>query len=405
MNARPNTDEAAARKPLPPIFLDGYRLRFTQAACVALSALSVGLFFASIFPAYEQLSTVCEGDAGCVYPRLFPEDAKALEGLGGSEFYAVYHITLALALVLGFWVMGAILFWKSSRQLMALYASIALVTYGTVQADTIHWLADAHPRLDLLSDLVYFVGPATFFVLFCIFPDGRLKPRWTRWVAVALITYWLLGSFFPDSSPLSPRSWPLVIDASLFLCLIGSLVVAQIYHYRRVSGPDKKQQTKWVVWGFTVYIVILVVVLVISWIFSLTRPGIPQVFHDLVSATVIILSTLLIPLSIGVAILRRRDADSLWNIDLVIKRSLVIGPLATILTIVFELANQLLLPFIFQFIPALDDSASINTVASVVIVVALFKPLHARLEAGVKRLVDRLPGERQQSRRLGRRRA
>jgi hypothetical protein len=405
MNARPNTDEAAARKPLPPIFLDGYRLRFTQAACVALSALSVGLFFASIFPAYEQLSTVCEGDAGCVYPRLFPEDAKALEGLGGSEFYAVYHITLALALVLGFWVMGAILFWKSSRQLMALYASIALVTYGTVQADTIHWLADAHPRLDLLSDLVYFVGPATFFVLFCIFPDGRLKPRWTRWVAVALITYWLLGSFFPDSSPLSPRSWPLVIDASLFLCLIGSLVVAQIYRYRRVSGPDKKQQTKWVVWGFTVYIVILVVVLVISWIFSLTRPGIPQVFHDLVSATVIILSTLLIPLSIGVAILRRRDADSLWNIDLVIKRSLVIGPLATILTIVFELANQLLLPFIFQFIPALDDSASINTVASVVIVVALFKPLHARLEAGVKRLVDRLPGERQQSRRLGRRRA
>jgi hypothetical protein len=405
MNARPNTDEAAARKPLPPIFLDGYRLRFTQAACVALSALSVGLFFASIFPAYEQLSTVCEGDAGCVYPRLFPEDAKALEGLGGSEFYAVYHITLALALVLGFWVMGAILFWKSSRQLMALYASIALVTYGTVQADTIHWLADAHPRLDLLSDLVYFVGPATFFVLFCIFPDGRLKPRWTRWVAVALITYWLLGSFFPDSSPLSPRSWPLVIDASLFLCLIGSLVVAQIYRYRRVSGPDKKQQTKWVVWGFTVYIVILVVVLVISWIFSLTRPGIPQVFHDLVSATVIILSTLLIPLSIGVAILRRRDADNLWNIDLVIKRSLVIGPLATILTIVFELANQLLLPFIFQFIPALDDSASINTVASVVIVVALFKPLHARLEAGVKRLVDRLPGERQQSRRLGRRRA
>jgi hypothetical protein len=405
MNARPNTDEAAARKPLPPIFLDGYRLRFTQAACVALSALSVGLFFASIFPAYEQLSTVCEGDAGCVYPRLFPEDAKALEGLGGSEFYAVYHITLALALVLGFWVMGAILFWKSSRQLMALYASIALVTYGTVQADTIHWLADAHPRLDLLSDLVYFVGPATFFVLFCIFPDGRLKPRWTRWVAVALITYWLLGSFFPDSSPLSPRSWPLVIDASLFLCLIGSLVVAQIYRYRRVSGPDEKQQTKWVVWGFTVYIVILVVVLVISWIFSLTRPGIPQVFHDLVSATVIILSTLLIPLSIDVAILRRRDADSLWNIDLVIKRSLVIGPLATILTIVFELANQLLLPFIFQFIPALDDSASINTVASVVIVVALFKPLHARLEAGVKRLVDRLPGERQQSRRLGRRRA
>jgi len=185
------------------------------------------------------------------------------------------------------------------------------------------------------------------------------------------------------------------------LGLIGSLVVAQIYRYRRVSGPEEKQQTKWVVFGFTVYIVILVVVLVIGWIFSLTRPGIPQVFHDLISATVIVLSTLLIPLSIGVAILRYR----LWDIDLIIRRSLVIGPLLTILTVVFELANLLLLPFIFRFIPGIDDSSSIKTVLSVVIVVALFRPLHARLDAGVNRLVDWLLGWRQQSRRLARRRA
>ena len=113
-----------------------------------------------------------------------------------------------------------------------------------------------------------------------------------------------------------------------------------------------------------------------------------QVFYDLVRSTVVVLSTLLIPLSIGVAILHYH----LWDMNLIIKRSLVIGPLATILTVVFELASQLLLPFIFQFVPALDDSPSINTVVSVVIVVALFKPLHARLEAGVNRLVDRLFG-------------
>jgi hypothetical protein len=82
----------------------------------------------------------------------------------------------------------------------------------------------------------------------------------------------------------------------------------------------------------------------------------------------------------------------LWDIDLIIRRSLVIGPLATILTVVFELANQLLLPFLFRFIPGLGDSSSINTVASVVIVVVLFKPLHARLNAAVNRLVDRLVG-------------
>jgi hypothetical protein len=393
MNPRPTTDEAAGHEPLPPIVLDSNWLRFAQAVCVALTALTVGLFFASIPASYEQLSTVCEGNAGCVYPRLFPEDANALEGLGGSGFYAVYNLVLALVLALGFWVIGAILFWKSSGQLMALYASITLVTFGTVQADTIHWLADSHPRLDLLVDLVYFVGPASFFVLFCMFPDGRLKPRWTRWVAVASIIYWLLGSFFPDDSPISPRSWPLVIDASLFLGLIGSLVVAQIYRYRQVSGSEEQQQTKWVVWGFTVYIVILVVVLLSGWIFSLTQPGIPPVFYDLVSAPVIILSTLLIPLSIGFAVQRHH----LWKIDRIIELSLVYTLLAGVLAIVFELANLLLLPFIFQFIPALDGSPSIKTAVSVVIVFAVLKPSHAWIKKGVGKLlgVQRVDGQRE----------
>jgi hypothetical protein len=389
MNPRPTTDEAAGREPLPPTVLHGHRLFFARAACVALTALTVGLFVASLPAAHEQLRTVCEGHAGCVYPRLFPEDAKALEGSGLSVgFYVAYHVALALALALGFWVIGAILFWKGSGHRVALFASAALVTCGTVYADTLHWLADAYPRLDLPVDLVYFVGGASFFVLFCVFPDGRFVPRWTRWAAVVWITYWLLRSFFPPDSPVNPGTWPLVIEASLFLGLIGSLVGAQIYRYRRVSEPVERQQTKWVVFSFTVWIVMVVVVLLIDRIFALTQPGIPLVFYDLVSPAVIVPFQLLIPMSIGFAILRYR----LWDIDLIIRRSLVIGPLATILTVVFELANQLLLPFLFRFIPGMEDSSTINTVASVVIVVVLVKPLHARLNAGVNRLVDRLVG-------------
>jgi hypothetical protein len=198
-----------------------------------------------------------------------------------------------------------------------------------------------------------------------------------------------------------------VIDASLFLGLIGSLVVAQIYRYRRVSGPVERQQTKWVVFGFTAWIVIFVVVqFLIGGIFALTQLGMPQVFYDLVKATVIVFSTLLIPLSIGVAILRRRDADSLWDIDLIIKLSLVYSLLSAVLTIVFELANQLLLPFILQFIPALDDFPAIKTGISVVIAVAVLKPSHTLIKKGVSKVLDDwLVGGRQQHRRLARRRA
>src|SRR5215217_4199663 len=158
MNSRPTTDEPTGRESRPPTTLHGHRLFFAQAACVALTALAVGLFFASIPAAYEQLRSVCEGDAACVYPRLFPEDAKDLEGWGGSGFYAAYHVALALALALGFWVIGAILFWKSSGHRVALFASVALVTFGTMQADTLHWLADAYPMWSLPIALVHFVA-------------------------------------------------------------------------------------------------------------------------------------------------------------------------------------------------------------------------------------------------------
>src|SRR3712207_1379893 len=118
-----------------------------------------------------------------------------------------------------------------------------------MQADTLYWLAEAHPLWGLPVEVVNFVGEAAFFVLFCVFPDGRFVPRWTRWAAVVWIFYQLLAAFLPDS-PISPRNWPLVIDASLLLGLIGSLVVAQIYRYRRVSTQVQRQQTKWVVFGF-----------------------------------------------------------------------------------------------------------------------------------------------------------
>jgi hypothetical protein len=375
MNPPPATTEGAGRKSSPrtTVVLHGRRLFVARASWVALAALTVGLFVWSVPVAYD----------------AYEQDAKALEGLGVSvSSYAAYNVALGIVFTLGFWAIGAILFWKSSNHRVALYASAALVTFGTAQADTLHRLPDAYPGLDLPVALVYLVGEVSFFVFFCVFPDGRFVPRWTRWAAAAWITYWLLDTFFPDSSPFSPGNWPLVISAPFFLGLIGSLVVAQIYRYRRVSGPDERQQTKWVVFGLTATIVLFFGAIFIGLLFDLTRSGIPQDLYELVRDTVVLLSALLIPMSIGVAILRYR----LWDIDLIIRRSLVIGPLVTMLTVVFELANQLLLPFIFQLIPALADSSSIKTVASVVIVVVLFKPLHAWIEKGVNRLVDWLVG-------------
>jgi hypothetical protein len=388
MNPRPVATKLAGREPPAPptVLLRGSRLFAARAAWVVVAALTVGLFAASVPVAYERLSTVCEG-RNCFFPRLSSEGAKALEGLGVStDFYAAYNLALYFVFALGFWAIGALLFWKRSDDLLVLCASIALVTFGTMQAGTLDVLAEAYPRWGLPVAYVFFVGNVSFFLLFCVFPDGRFVPRWTRWAAVAWTIYWLLDLFFPDS-PVSPRKLPLVIDISLFLGLIGSLVVAQVYRYRRASTQEQRQQTKWVVFGFGASMAAFVAVLVLVWIFTLTQLGIPQILYDLLGETVIFLFALLIPLSIGFAIRRYR----LWDIDLIINRSIVYGTLTTVLAAVFAITDTLL-PILVQSVLGVEDSSLGTTVVSAVVIAVLFKPLRSRIEAGVKRLSDRLAG-------------
>ena len=386
MNARRATTREAGREPPQTTVLRGRKLLLARGAWIVVAALTLGLFVASIPFTYQRFLPACE-NSGCDIAQLSPEGKNALEeGLGLSMgHYAAYTVFLAIVLALGYWIIGGILFWKRSDYLLVLFASIMLVTFGTIQADTFYWLVEAYPVWDLPVALVNFVAEASFFVLFCTFPDGRFVPRWTRWAAAVWIAYWLLVTFFPDS-PLSPRSWPALIDESLFLGLLGILVLAQIYRYRRHSDRTARQQTKWVVWGFTAALAGFMAVELIGWIFALSRPGIPELFYKSVGNAVITLCALLIPLSIGVAILYHR----LWDIDLIIRRSLVYGSLSLVLTALFAITDTLL-QSLFFFITGAEQSL-VPTFGSVIVIAVGFQPLRNRIQGGVDRLFDRLVG-------------
>jgi hypothetical protein len=385
MNPRRAATQAAGREPPQTTVLHGRRLLLARGAWIVVAALTLGLFVASIPLAYGRFLRACE-NSGCDVAQLSPEGKNALEeglGLGLSMGdYAVYTVFLAIVLALGYWLIGGTLFWKRSDNLLVLFASMMLVTFGARQADTLNWLAEAYPVWDLPVALVDFVGDAAFFVLFCMFPDGRFVPRWTRWAAAAWIAYWLLGTFFPDS-PLSPSSWPPLIAISLLLGLLGSLVLAQICRYRRHSDQTARQQTKWVVFGFTAALAGFFAVVLLGWIFALTRPGIPELFYKSVGNAVITLCALLIPLSIGFAVQRHR----LWDIDLIINRTIVYGSLSAVLTAIFALTDMLL-QSLFFFITGVEQSR-IATIASVIVIAVAFQPLRHRIEWGVNRLVRR----------------
>jgi hypothetical protein len=387
MNPRPTANRVTDRVATQTTALRGHGLLAARAAWLVLAALTLGLFFASVPAAYARWDALCQG-SGCDVLQLSREGVEALERSGLSVgFYVAYNVALRIVLALGYWVIGAILFWKRSDERLSLYASVALLTFGTIQADTLYLVADARPAWGLPIDFVYFVGEASFFVLFCVFPDGRFVPRWTRWAAAVWVAYWLLDSFFPYLPFVGPGNWAPLIHVFLISGLLGSLAVAQVHRYRRVSTQEQRQQTKWVVFGFAAAIATIIAVLLISWVFPLTEIGIPQGIFDLVVNTVITLAALLIPLSIGFAILRHR----LWDIDLIINRTLVYGTLSAALATVFAVTNTLVLPFLVQ--AALGKAnVSLNVGVSAVIIAVLFEPLRRRIQDAVDRLSDRLAG-------------
>src|SRR5207245_1980712 len=99
-----------------------------------------------------------------------------------------------------------------------------------------------------LAHFISLLGALCITLFFCVFPGGHFVPRWTRWIFVVALIYWVFDEFFPSSS-FNPFSISQALNDLIFLGMIVSIVVVQIYRYRRVSSPAQRQQTRWVVYG------------------------------------------------------------------------------------------------------------------------------------------------------------
>jgi hypothetical protein len=152
----------------------------------------------------------------------------------------------------------------------------------------------------------------------------------------------------------------------------GTTLFAQAYRYRRVSSPIQRQQTKWVVFGF-------VMALGGASVVALLDLVVPQgVLASLVGTTSFYLFTLLIPLSIAVAVLRYH----LYGIDTLINRTLVYGLLtATLVALYF--GGIVLLQRVFVLLTG--EQSALAVVASTLLIAALFNPLRRRIQSFIDR--------------------
>ena len=353
--------------------LYGRRLILARVIWVAVVTLIVALYIAMLPAYYTQLRTVCTG-ATCAILQPTPDSAQAMQKLGLSfSTYATFILALTLALAFLCFVVGAVIFWRKSDDWMALLVALGVVALGTLYVT--FTLLGSHSAWQILAIVLNVLGNGVFFLVCSLFPNGRFVPRWTRWLLPCWLVSGMVFLFFRDVS------FAYQVFNLVWLGEVVLLVIALFYRYHYASSPLECQQTKWVIFGICVAAIIVIGLTVPIFIF----PSFGQAgsFYQLVIGPVYILDGLIVPLSIGLAILRYR----LWDIDILINRTLVYGSLTVILALVYfgsVLALQTLLS-VFTGHISTGSQSPIVIVASTLGIAALFQPLRRRLQT----LIDR----------------
>ena len=350
--------------------LRGRWLLLARAAWIAVAVATMGTFVAAVPARYAQLA----------HPTEAARTALAKIGLSAGG-YALYNVALDIIFVTVFAVVAIVIFWRRSKDPMALLVATMLVVWGPLNGLfvlTPSAIEGMYPVLETtlvkvtLGSTLTYVGYIAWMLFFYLFPSGSFVPRWTRWLAlcwVFFVTSWNFTSF-------GPPSWPPPLFNAAVLVLWGSFPVAQLYRYARVSDRTQRQQTKWVVFGVAVAVAgVLTTIFTVGAAIDLPPE---EVGPRMLSMLLMDAFALLIPLSIGVAVLRSR----LFDIDVVINRTLVYGSLTALLALIYFGAVVLLQRL---FVVLTGERSTLAIVASTLAIAALFSPLRRRVQAFVDR--------------------
>jgi hypothetical protein len=231
--------------------------------------------------------------------------------------------------------------------------------------------------------------PPTLLLL--LFPDGRfLSPRWrlVGWLAVATTGLALLGAAFQPVLTVglattipNPTSIPAVaqtaasleaIAASSLLFWLLLAALSAVIRWRRSRGIAR-QQLKWFAYAVMVALAAGVSAAVANAISG-------EVTYLVVLLTGLALAglTIGVPLAMAAAMLRYR----LYDIDLVINRTLVYGALTFLLVLIY-FGSVILFQTLFRLVAG--QSSQLAIVASTLAIAALFNPLRQRIQSFIDR--------------------
>ena len=354
--------------------LTGPWLTIARVVWLVLVIPSLGLFLASLLVSYQQMQTVCVDITTCNLTGALT--AKGLQALTSSGFSVSEYATLLtifFAITAAVWyAVGFLIFWRRSDDWLALLAAFVLVMFNvTSSGNTTSALQFAYPILALPLSLVNFLGQVSLLVFFLLFPNGRLVPRWMGLILLLVI----LLQFFTIFPSVTSELASVARRAGFSRCLWSHYLFTNLplqtrvhpcpaptdqVDYLRGSGGTRSCHRRRSHWS------------------SHPIQCCPDLGGTLLFLTIWPVVFLLIPLSIGFSILRYR----LYDIDVLINRTLVYGTLTILLALVYFgliFALQYLLRGI------INQNNDVAIVVSTLVIAALFQPLRHRIQAIIDR--------------------
>ena len=318
-----------------------------------------------------------------------------------SALYLVGEALISLVAPLVFAIVAALIVSRQPRNTIGwlLMVPVGLYVVGAPLATYIESLAPSSPAPTAPLLLIVWFNTWNWLLLIIpllyiplLFPSGRPPtPRW-RWVGVAVIVwatlFVLLATLVQQinagttpnlvyDNPIGILSddmaEPLVgLWIAGLVALVVVCAVALFVRYRRASDTER-EQIKWLLYASAVFLVVYVGGFVSGLGGTASIGGyIWGVFFGL--------SVITLPAAIGIAILRYR----LYDIDVVINRTLVYGSLTAMLAVVY-LGGVATTQAVFRALTGQVQQPQLAVVVSTLAIAALFNPLRRRIQSFIDR--------------------
>jgi PAS domain S-box-containing protein len=223
-----------------------------------------------------------------------------------------------------------------------------------------------------------------FVLLALLFPDGRLpSSRWRPFgwlVGVVVVTGTVSVALWPETAAgFDLVNHPLGIEVATdtvnpvetILYALGLIAAASLLVRLRHSMGVERQQVKW----FAYAVAVLATSAILAYVVS---ESVGVVWLEWVSSMLVIASAVGLPVAVGIAILRYR----LYNIDLLLNRTLVYGALTAVLAAVY-FGSIVLFQMIFRAFTGQESQLAV--VISTLAIAALFTPLRLRIQSFIDR--------------------